>query len=165
MKIIDENLLDETTEKAKQSPRLRMNYNFHETLDDPVNRLLNAMEPNTYLRPHRHLNPKKHEIFILLRGKVGLFLFDDFGNVTDTVILDPQNGSYGGEIPAGVWHGLVVLESGSVIYEIKQGPYRPLTPDDLAPWAPDAENNSEAQKYINRLKEIIQNTPKQKNNE
>lgn len=59
MKIINEALLDETTGRAKQSPRLRMNYNFHEHLDDPVNRLLNALEPGTYLRPHRHLNPKK----------------------------------------------------------------------------------------------------------
>lgn len=59
MKIINEALLNETTGRAKQSPRLRMNYNFHEHLDDPVNRLLNALEPGTYLRPHRHLNPKK----------------------------------------------------------------------------------------------------------
>ena len=57
MKIINEQLLDETTARAKQSPRLRMNYNFHEELDDPVNRLLNAMEPGTYIRPHRHLKP------------------------------------------------------------------------------------------------------------
>ena len=57
MKIINEQLLDETQAKALQSPRLRMNYNFHERLDDPINRLLNAMEPGTYLRPHRHLNP------------------------------------------------------------------------------------------------------------
>ena len=70
MKIINEQLLDETQAKALQSPRLRMNYNFHEKLDDPINRLLNAMEPGTYLRPHRHLNPAKDEIFLLLRGKV-----------------------------------------------------------------------------------------------
>ena len=70
MKIINEALLDETTGRAKQSPRLRMNYNFHEHLDDPVNRLLNALEPGTYLRPHRHLNPKKDEIFLLLRGRI-----------------------------------------------------------------------------------------------
>ena len=68
MKIINEALLDETTGRAKQSPRLRMNYNFHEHSDDPVNRLLNALEPGTYLRPHRHLNPKKDEIFLLLQS-------------------------------------------------------------------------------------------------
>ena len=73
MKIINEQLLDETQAKALQSPRLRMNYNFHERLDDPINRLLNAMEPGTYLRPHRHLNPAKDEIFLLLRGNYSSF--------------------------------------------------------------------------------------------
>ena len=70
MKLIDTPLLDATTARAKQSPRLRMNHNFHERLDDPVNRLLNALEPGTYLRPHRHSNPDKTEIFLLLRGRV-----------------------------------------------------------------------------------------------
>ena len=155
MKLINEKLLDETTQKAKQSPRLRMNYNFHETLDDPVNRLLNAMEPGTYLRPHRHLNPDKTEVFILLRGKAALFLFHPCRTVTDTFILDPRRGRYGGEIPAGVCHGLVVLASETVIYEIKQGPYAPLTPDNMAPWAPAAENRQEAQAYIDKLSSMI----------
>ena len=90
MKIINEQLLDETQAKALQSPRLRMNYNFHERLDDPINRLLNAMEPGTYLRPHRHLNPAKDEIFLLLRGKVAVFLFDEEGNITEKTILNPR---------------------------------------------------------------------------
>ena len=77
MKLITEQLLDETTARAKVNPRLRMNYNFHEDLDDPVNRLLNAMEPGTYLRPHRHLNPDKDEVFLLLRGKAAVFIFDE----------------------------------------------------------------------------------------
>ena len=90
MKIINEALLDETTGRAKQSPRLRMNYNFHEHSDDPVNRLLNALEPGTYLRPHRHLNPKKDEIFLLLRGRIAVFLFDNKGEITKTQKLDPE---------------------------------------------------------------------------
>lgn len=140
MKIINEQLLDETQAKALQSPRLRMNYNFHERLDDPINRLLNAMEPGTYLRPHRHLNPAKDEIFLLLRGKVAVFLFDEEGNITEKTILNPKEGAYGAEIKAGTWHGLLVLESGSVIYEIKQGPFAPLAPENLAPWSPEAED-------------------------
>jgi cupin fold WbuC family metalloprotein len=152
MKLIDKKLLDETTQKAKQSPRLRMNYNFHESLDDPLNRLINAMEPDTYLRPHRHKNPDKNEIFLLLRGKAALFLFDDNGTVTEKVILDPSNGVYGGEIPADVWHTLIVLESGSVVYEIKQGPFVPLSPENMAPWSPAAEETDEVKRYIDKLK-------------
>ena len=140
MKIINEALLDETTGRAKQSPRLRMNYNFHERLDDPVNRLLNALEPGTYLRPHRHLNPKKDEIFLLLRGRIAVFLFDNKGEITQTQILDPKEGVYGAEIKAGTWHGLLVLESGSVIYEIKEGPFAPLAPENFAPWSPAPED-------------------------
>jgi cupin fold WbuC family metalloprotein len=151
MILIDKKLLDETTVQARQSPRLRMNYNFHESLDDPVNRLINAMEPGTYLRPHRHKNPDKNEIFLLLRGKAALFLFDDSGNVTEKVILDPASGTYGGEIPPDVWHTLVVLEAGSVVYEIKQGPFVPLSPENIAPWSPAAEDAGEVKKYMDKL--------------
>jgi len=152
MKIIDTELLDRITAQAKQSPRLRMNYNFHESLDDPVNRLLNALEPSTYLRPHRHNNPDKNEIFLLLRGKVAVFLFNDEGNITDTIVLDPLNGSYGGEIPAGIWHGLLVLESGSVIYEVKEGPFAPITPENMAPWSPAADDTEGVRAYMEWLR-------------
>ncbi|MDR0572966.1 MAG: WbuC family cupin fold metalloprotein [Tannerella sp.] len=155
MKLIDKKLLDETTEKARQSPRLRMNYNFHESPDDPINRLINAMEPDTYLRPHRHKNPDKNEVFLILRGKAALFLFDDNGNITENIILDPKTGTYGGEIPCNVWHTLIVLESGSVIYEIKQGPFIPLSPENMAPWSPDTEDTEGAKKFMNKLKSFI----------
>ena len=151
MRLIDKKLLDETTLRAKQSPRLRMNYNFHETPDDPINRLINAMEPGTYLRPHRHKNPDKNEAFLLLRGKAALFLFDNDGHVTEKIILDPANGAYGGEIPPGVWHTLIILETGSVVYEIKQGPFIPLSPENMAPWSPVAEDTVAAKTYMDEL--------------
>ena len=157
MKIIDKQLLDETTERAKQSPRLRMNYNFHETPDDPVNRLLNALEPDTYLRPHRHCNPDKNEIFLLLRGKVAVFLFDDIGRITDTILLDPQKGYYGGEIMSGIWHGLLVLESGTVIYEIKEGPFAPLKPENMAPWSPSTDDTKGIEAYLKMLQLEVRN--------
>ena len=151
MKLINEQLLNETTKRAKQSPRLRINYNFHEKLDDPINRLLNAMDPGTYIRPHRHLNPDKEEIFILLKGRVIVFIFDEEGHITEKKIIDPKQGIYGAEIKAGVWHGLLVLESGSVIYEIKQGPFAPLPPDNLASWSPAAEDTEAVKKYMDFL--------------
>lgn len=155
MKLIDKNLLDATTAKAKQSPRLRMNYNFHESLDASINRLINAMEPDTYLRPHRHKNPDKNEVFLLLRGKAALFLFDDTGAVTESVILDPIAGVYGGEIPCDVWHTLLVLESGSVVYEYKQGPYAPLSSENTAPWSPDADDMVKVKMYMDELKSYL----------
>lgn len=149
MKIIDINLLDQVTDEAKKSPRLRMNYNFHESLDDPINRLLNAMEPGTYIPPHRHLNPDKREIFIVLRGSLLVLLFDDNGNVTDARTVDPLSGTFGMEIDSRVWHSFIILEEGTVVYEIKDGPYAPLTSDNLASWAPQPDaDKDEIDKYI-----------------
>lgn len=155
MKRIDKHLLDETTHRAMQSPRLRMNYNFHERHDDPINRLLNAMEPGTYIRPHRHLNPAKDEIFLLLRGKAMLFLFDEAGKITEKMLLDPLTGSYGAEIEAGVWHSLLVMEPGTVVYEIKPGPFAPLQPGDMAPWSPEADDKQGVAEYLTYLSSEI----------
>jgi len=141
--------------KAMKSPRLRMNYNFHESLDDPINRLINVMEPDTYLRPHRHKNPDKIEIFLILRGKVALFLFDDLGKITDSRILDPKEGAYGGEIPADIWHTLLVLESGTTVYEVKQGPFAPLSPENMASWSPAPEDKEGVKQFMNTLKSHI----------
>ncbi|MDH6305865.1 cupin fold WbuC family metalloprotein [Parabacteroides sp. PF5-5] len=151
MKIIDQKLLNQTTEKAKESPRLRMNYNLHDSLEDSLNRLINAMEPGTYLRPHRHLNPNKDESFLILRGKAAIFIFDEQGHITKKQILDPLNGVYGADIKAGVWHSLLVLETGTVIYEAKEGPFAPLSPENFAPWSPEPENTQEVEEYLASL--------------
>ena len=148
MKIISEKLLNETTQKAKNSPRRRMNYNFHENESDILNRLLNAMEPDTYLPPHRHKNPDKEEVFLVLRGSAAFFTFDDKGNVTSSTVVSPDKGVYGLDIEKGVWHSLIVLEKNTVVYEIKQGPYAPLQPENFAPWAPSPDSNiKEIAKY------------------
>lgn len=151
MKRIDKQLLDKTGEQAKRSPRLRMNHNFHERLDDPVNRLLNAMEPGTYIRPHRHQDPDKDEIFLLLRGKAVAFTFDDEGSITEKFLLDPMAGNYGAEIKPGVWHCLLVLEPDTVIYEIKPGPFTPLKPGNMAPWSPEPDDKKGVEEYMNYL--------------
>jgi cupin fold WbuC family metalloprotein len=134
MKIIDKTLLDFVSAQAVESPRLRMNYNFHEQLDDPLNRLLNAMEPGSYFPPHRHLNPAKEEIFLVLRGSVMIVIFDENGAVVSSTEVSPQKEVYGMEIEAGVWHSLIVLEPNTVVYEVKKGPYVPLTSDNIANW-------------------------------
>lgn len=155
MKIIDKQLLDRTTEEARMSPRLRMNYNFHEDTNDPLNRLINAIEPDSYIRPHRHLNPDKEEIFLLLRGKAVFFIFDDEGNVTEKLLLSPEEGTYGAEIVAGIWHSLLVIEPGTVVYEVKRGPFVPLSSENLAPWSPPAEDAEAVKRYMDKLRTSI----------
>jgi cupin fold WbuC family metalloprotein len=147
---IDDNFLDETSAKAKVSPRLRMNYNFHPTHEDPLHRMLNAMEPGTYIHPHKHENPDKFEIFLALRGRFAVFIFDENGSITDHAILDAREGKYGVEIPERAYHMLVSLETGSVAYEIKEGPWTLLTSKNFAPWAP-AEGDLGAKDYLENL--------------
>ena len=85
MKLITEELLDTVTSQAKENSRLRMNYNFHASMDAPIHRLLNALEPGTYLPPHRHTD--KEETYLVLRGSLLAFFYDDAGNVSEVTSL------------------------------------------------------------------------------
>ena len=123
MKIINESLLNGVSAQAKASPRLRMNYNFHQSLEDKCHRMLNAVEPGTDIPIHRH--PTKDESFVVLRGKVRSTTYNDDGSVIESVVLSQENGLFGVDIPKGVWHKLESLESGSVVFECKEGPFVP----------------------------------------
>lgn len=119
--IIDKALLDRVSERAKASPRLRMNYNFHQSLDEKCHRFLNAVEPGTEVPIHRH--PTKDETFVILRGNVKVTTHNDDGSIIESVVLCAKEGRYGVNIPKGVWHTLESLESGSCIFECKEGPF------------------------------------------
>lgn len=121
--LIDDNLIQRVTSLAKESPRLRKNYNFHETLDDPCQRMLNIMLKGTKFEIHRHNNTA--ESFVLLKGKLDLIYFNDKGEETDRFRLDPTSGNYGIHIPAGQWHSLEIIED-STIFETREGPYIPV---------------------------------------
>ena len=129
MQRIDTNLLNGVTAQVKESPRLRMNYNFHASLEAKAQRLLNALEPGTVLPVHRH--PHTAETYLLLRGRIRVMFYNEAKEETESTVLDPLTGDYGVHIPAGQWHTLEVLESGSVLFEVKDGPYTPLGEDDL----------------------------------
>lgn len=134
--LIDEALLDQASRAARQSARLRRNHNFHAADDDASHRLINAMEPGSYVMPHRHLHPDKDETFVVLRGTFGLLLFDDTGAVFEARLLRAGGAALGANVPHGVWHSLVSFEPGGVFLEAKGGPYAPLTVEERAPWAP-----------------------------
>lgn len=126
---LDKDLLDSITQKAKESPRLRMNHNLHDSLDSKVQRLFNALEPGTILPIHRHQNTD--ETYILIRGKIEVMFYDDDKNITDRLVISQEDGTFGVHIPKGTWHTLDVLESGSVIFEVKEGPYQPISENDI----------------------------------
>lgn len=130
--LINQKLLDDLSVQARESERLRMNFNLHNALDAPAQRLLNALEPGTLLPIHRHMHTA--ETYLLLRGKIRVMFYNASAYETESFLLDPLSGHYGIHIPAGQWHTLEVLEPGSIIFEVKDGPYRPLEPEDvLAP--------------------------------
>ena len=127
--LINEQLLDEVSAKAKASERLRMNYNLHEALDSKAQRLFNALEPGTKLPIHRHQHTS--ETYILIRGAIEVMFYNNNGVATERFHINPQNGNYGIHIPNGQWHTLEVLESNTVIFEVKDGPYAPLGAEDI----------------------------------
>lgn len=129
MKIIDKSLLDSVTAGAKESNRLRMNYNFHDSLNAPCQRLLNALEPETIVPIHRHQHTS--ETYILLRGKLRMMFYNDDKEMIEETILSSESTNYGIHIPAGVWHAMEVLASGTVIFETKDGPYAPIQDCDI----------------------------------
>lgn len=129
MQILNNKLLDKITEQAKQSQRLRMNYNLHTSLDAKAQRLFNALEPNTEIPIHRH--NQSDETYLLVRGAMRIIFFNHAKEIIATEVLKHGTDNFGIHIPAGQWHTLEVLETGTVIFEVKDGPYAPLAPDEV----------------------------------
>lgn len=155
MIIINDDLITTVTLKANASPRRRMNYNFHPQLDDPLQRMLNCLEPETYIQPHKHENPDKCEAFILLKGKVLVVEFDNDGRVSSHALLEAGTGAYGAEIAPRIYHCIIPLAAGSVVYEVKNGPYSPLDDKNFATWAPK-EGEKGCRAYMeNLVKQLI----------
>lgn len=148
--LIDERLLDELCAVAATSPRRRKNHNFHPVDDHPAHRLLNAMQPDSYITPHRHLDPNKDETFVVLRGLLGLLVFDDAGNVAKAVKIGADCAAIGVDIPHGTWHTAIALLPNTVFLEAKAGPYLPFTAAEYAPWAP-TEDSPKAAAYLAKL--------------
>jgi cupin fold WbuC family metalloprotein len=119
---IDNATLDRTVAQAEASPRRRMIHRYHEHLE-PVQRMLNAIEPDSYIMPHKHEDPDKVEVFLALRGRALVASFAESGEVTDCVEISPKGPNYGAEIQPRTWHAVLVLEPGTVLYEVLEGPY------------------------------------------
>ncbi len=154
MKVITSVLLSQLSTAAQASPRLRQNHNLHPSDQARCHRLLNAVEPATYIRPHRHLDPEKGEGFVLLSGSLGIVTFADDGTIAETVLLSPATGNRAVDIPPGSYHTAVSLESGTVFYEAKAGPYLPLAEAEKARWAPE-DGDPSVSAYLEGLRRLF----------
>lgn len=156
---ISASLIHELTIKVKTSPRLRLHHNFHADYSDPAQLLVNAVDVNSYIRPHRHLVDPKSECLIALKGSFALISFDDNGIVEDVIkfgserhIKDVEN--YGVNIPSGKWHTVIALTKDSVLFESKLGPFDPLRAKEFALWSP-LEGSPEAIDFLENLRKCV----------
>lgn len=128
---LDKALFDSVSAEAKESPRLRMARDMRTTPADNSQRMLNAIEPGTELPIHRHRNSS--ESCIILRGSAEEIFYDDDGNITERIVMQHGSDCVGVNIKKGRWHKIVSLESGTVIFEAKDGVYEPVPPNDILP--------------------------------
>ncbi len=149
VQLIDDALLDATLARARLAPRGRVNHNFHPSMASNPHRFLNAWTRGSYGAPHRHLAVPKPESFLVLRGEMALFIFDDQGAVTEQHVLG-RAGVVGIDVEPGVWHCVAALSETAICFEVKAGPYDAATDKEFAPWAP-LEGAPEAAAYLERL--------------
>jgi|GEM_PF-50956 len=152
--LIDRALVERKAFDAKRSDRGREIHIFHEGDPDPLQRMLNAIQPGSYVRPHRHLNPPKAESIILLQGMLAYVSFSDDGLPEEggLVLIDSARGVYGCDIRPGIWHTIFALAPDTVLFEVKPGPYDPSVDKEFAPWSP-AEYSEEAAAFLAELED------------
>jgi len=154
MKIFNSNYLDDLSRQAKESHRLRQHCNIHQSYQDPCQRLFNAIEPGSYIRPHKHASDPRDELLVAIRGVMALVTFDDEGTVNGVLRFGSEKHgrdiAVGVEVSANTWHTVIALEPDCVLLEMKAGPFDPSQPKNLASWAPE-EGTITAQEYLRRL--------------
>uniref|UniRef100_Q47IL4 Cupin fold metalloprotein WbuC cupin domain-containing protein n=1 Tax=Dechloromonas aromatica (strain RCB) TaxID=159087 RepID=Q47IL4_DECAR len=151
---LDQSMMVALVDSARQAPRRRVHRNFHPDDVYPAHRLMIAIEPDSYVPPHRHLSPTKDETLLVLRGSLGVVFFDADGVAEEQVALRAGGEVLGVDIPHGVFHTVFALEPGTVIFEAKAGPYVPIAPDERAAWAP-VEGSAEAPAYLAGLRQMF----------
>lgn len=141
IKIFSGDILTSLVHEAISNTRRRQHLNIHESYREPCQRLFNAIEPSSYIRPHRHLTDPKNELLVALRGKMALVTFDNDGEILNVIHFGSElygkELSVGVEVSSDIWHTVLALEHGSVLLEVKQGPFDLSQPKDFAPWAPE----------------------------
>lgn len=160
IKVFSAQYLDDLVQQADAVPRRRLHRNIHTDYADPCQRLFNAIGPDSYLRPHRHGPTQGAETMIAVRGLMALVVFNNDGAIEQVQLFGAgphtanPNVAVGTETPPGKWHTVVSLESGSILLEIKAGPFNPGSPKFPAPWAPE-EGSPDGKAYLENLSAAI----------
>ncbi len=147
---LDDTLIARGCKEAAASPRKRIIYPVQRTQADKVQRLINFLQPGTYIRPHLHPEPHATESVIVHRGAIGFLIFDNDGVVKDSFRLTAGTDACMTDMVPEVWHSFVVLQPDTVVIEFKKGPYDSKTDKRFAEWTPD-EQSTEAQIMVKKL--------------
>jgi cupin fold WbuC family metalloprotein len=156
---IDRALVCATAAAARGNARRRVIQPFHRGEGEPLHRMLNAIQPGSYVRPHRHLDPPKAEAWVMLAGAAAFFVFEDDGRIRDCVRAAPGGEVIGIDLQPGLYHSFAALEPDTVVYEVKTGPYRAATDKSFAPWAPAADTPEAAAYLASLLAKLRVRTP------
>lgn len=149
--LINDDFVARAVQAARESPRRRVIAPLHKSDADPLHRMLNVGQPGTYVRPHRHLDPPKAEGWVVLRGALLFFTFDDDGAIATCTRIAAGGPVWGADLEPGIFHTFVVLAPDTVIYEVKTGPYAPVNDKAFAAWAP-AEGDPQVPAYLASLR-------------
>lgn len=136
--------------QSRISPRKRILLPFHKDPQSSLHRMLNGMQPGTYIRPHRHLAPPKAETVIVLKGAICVVIFQPEGEIKAAHVLTAGGEQFGMDSEPGIFHTFLVLSEDTVLFEVKPGPYSEASDKDFAPWAP-AEYSAKAEEYLHQL--------------
>ena len=147
--VADAALLTQKARDAAVNPRKREIHRFHSEDAATLHRMINALQPGSYVQPHRHLTPPRDEAFVALTGSLGFIAFQDDGSFgpDDCAVLDRDRGVLSVDVLAGQWHAILALAPDTTAFEVKSGPYVPMTAKEFAPFAP-AETDPAARAYL-----------------
>ncbi|TNF55865.1 cupin fold metalloprotein, WbuC family [bacterium] len=152
--IVDKSIMNSAIETSRRSPRGRVILPFHRTGSDSMHRMLNALQPFSYIQPHRHHSPPKAESIIVLKGSIGYVTFQEDGTIDCYYTLSAHADRIGVDTKPGVYHTFFALESDTLLFEVKPGPYDERSDKDFASWAP-GEGTEGVTKYLENLFALV----------
>jgi len=152
--VLDQDMLGNLVKHSRLSPRRRMVQLLHTCPEENPQRMLNSLQPDSYIAPHRHLHPPKTETILLLQGRLCVIIYSDAGKTEAVHTLDPSGECFGIDIAPGLYHTFVALAPDTVFLEIKPGPYVAADDKDYAAWAPP-EESQDAAGYLAQLRKQL----------
>jgi cupin fold WbuC family metalloprotein len=151
--LLGSSMLEQVVKASRRSSRGRIVLPFHKNSADRLQRMLNALQPGSYIRPHRHAKPAKAESILVLRGSICFITFTETGDLEEVFFLRANSPAVGVDAEPGGYHTFFALEPDTVLFEVKPGPYEPDTDKQFASWSP-AEGSDEAGDFFLKLKRL-----------